>query len=457
MSATFTHLVARYGYLFIALILFIESAGVPIPGETALVTAAALAGGGRLSIVGVLLAAVFGTVTGGMTGYWMGVRGGQAVVARFGQAMRIDTDRLDRATRFFDRHGASALVVGRFIAIVRSFLGIFAGVAAMPPRRFALYNALGGLIWSLVFAAVGYLFGKNLPAVRRDLGRVSLVLALVVALVILLVVSWRWFSDNRSQVLSTMEARWRRLDARPWVLRLREKHPTVWRLFAFRFVRGEYLATHLFIGWLIALASLGVFGAITEDVVEGAPMTHADVALATALAASASAQLLAVLRIVGGIAGVQTIALVVAVVALILATRQNWLTFGAWITGYAGSVALDITLRRIVRRAELPHLPDLITNNLPQLPTGHTIEAIVAFGLIAHLLIRQTRSGPLRVLIVVLALALLSGIVAARLFLGTSYLSMESASIAAGVIWLATCISGLELAKHRRAIVAAVD
>jgi len=339
MSATFTHLVARYGYLFIALILFIESAGVPIPGETALVTAAALAGGGRLSIVGVLLAAVFGTVTGGMTGYWMGVRGGQAVVARFGQAMRIDTDRLDRATRFFDRHGASALVVGRFIAIVRSFLGIFAGVAAMPPRRFALYNALGGLIWSLVFAAVGYLFGKNLPAVRRDLGRVSLVLALVVALVILLVVSWRWFSDNRSQVLSTMEARWRRLDARPWVLRLREKHPTVWRLFAFRFVRGEYLATHLFIGWLIALASLGVFGAITEDVVEGAPMTHADVALATALAASASAQLLAVLRIVGGIAGVQTIALVVAVVALILATRQNWLTFGAWITGYAGSVA----------------------------------------------------------------------------------------------------------------------
>jgi membrane protein DedA with SNARE-associated domain len=457
MSATFTHLVARYGYLFIALVLFIESAGVPIPGETALVTAAALAGGGRLSIVGVLLAAVFGTITGGMTGYWIGARGGQAVVARFGQAMRIDAERLDRATRFFDRHGASAVVVGRFIAIVRSFLGIFAGVAAMPPRRFALYNALGGLIWSLVFSAVGYLFGRNLPAVRRDLGRVSLVLALVVALVILLVVSWRWFSGNRSQVLATMEARWRRLDARPWVLRLREKHPTVWRLFAFRFVRGEYLATHLFIGWLIALASLGVFGAITEDVVEGAPMTHADVALATALAASASAQLLAVLRIVGGIAGAQTIAVVVAVVALILATRQNWLTFGAWIAGYAGSVALDITLRRIVRRAELPHLPDLITNNLPQLPTGHTIEAIVAFGLIAHLLIRQTRSGPLRVLIVVLALALLGGIVAARVFLGTSYLSMESASIAVGVIWLATCISGLELAKHRRAIVAAVD
>jgi membrane-associated phospholipid phosphatase len=119
-------------------------------------------------------------------------------------------------------------------------------------------------------------------------------------------------------------------------------------------------------------------------------------------------------------------------------------------------VTLDMTLRRIVRRAELPHLPDLITNNLPQLPTGHTVEAVVAFGLIAHLLIREARSGTVRVLIVVLTLALLSGIVAARLFLGTSYLSTESASIATGVIWLATCISGLELAKHRRATVSAV-
>jgi membrane protein DedA with SNARE-associated domain len=456
MPGTLTHLVARYGYVFIALILFVESAGVPIPGETALVTAAALAGGGKLSIVGVFLAAVLGTVTGGMAGYWIGARGGQAVVARFGQAMRIDDARLDRATRFFDRHGASAVVVGRFIAVVRSFLGIFAGVAAMPRRRFAVYNAIGGLIWSLVFSAVGYLFGRNLPALRRDLGRVSLILALVLALVILLVVSWRWFTSNRSVLVGLMETRWRKLDARPWVLRLREKHPTVWRFVAFRFVRGEYLAMHLMIGWLISVSSLAVFGAITENVVEGAPMTHADVALAAGLAASASARLLDVLRVVGGIAGPQTIAIIVAVVALILAARQDWLTFGGWIAAYTGSVALDHTLRLIVRRAELPHLPDLITNNLPQLPTGHTVEAVVAFGLIAHLLIRQTRSAVLRVLIVMLTLALLSEIVAARLFLGTSYLSTESASIAAGVIWLAACVSGLELAKHRRATVVEV-
>src|SRR4051812_30113332 len=235
MSATLNELLSQYGYLFIAVFLFVESFGVPIPGETALVTAAALAGGGKLNIVGVFLAATFGSVTGGVTGYWVGQRGGQAIVIRFGRALRLDEQRLERARKFFEEHGASALIVGRFIAVVRSFLGIFAGVAAMPERRFTIYNALGGLIWSLTFSAVGYLFGKNIPAIMRDLGRVSLVLALVLALVILLVVSWRWFSANRSRIVAAMETRWQRLDARPWVLSLRETHPTVWRLFLFRF------------------------------------------------------------------------------------------------------------------------------------------------------------------------------------------------------------------------------
>src|SRR5258708_34071401 len=126
-----------------------------MPGATAFVPAAALAGGGRLSIVGVFLAAVLGTVPGGMAGYWIGARGGQAVVARFGQAMRINDARLDRATRFFDPHGASAVVGGRFIAVVRPVFGIFAAVPAMPPRRFAIYKAIGGRLRSRAFSARG--------------------------------------------------------------------------------------------------------------------------------------------------------------------------------------------------------------------------------------------------------------------------------------------------------------
>src|ERR1043166_4044770 len=159
MSSTLNELLAGYGYLAIALLLFVESIGIPIPGETALITAAALAGAGKMSVFGVFVAASVGTIAGGMTGYWMGARGGAAIINRFGRALRLDESRLSRARAFFDQHGPSALIVGRFIAVVRSFLGIFAGVALMPRRRFALYNALGGLVWSLAFTTVGFVAG----------------------------------------------------------------------------------------------------------------------------------------------------------------------------------------------------------------------------------------------------------------------------------------------------------
>jgi membrane protein DedA with SNARE-associated domain len=452
--SSLTDLLARYGYAVIALFLFIESIGVPIPGESALVTAAALAGRGRMSIAWVFLAAVVGTVSGGMSGYWIGVRGGHAIVGHFGRALRIDDQRLDRARIFFERHGASALLVGRFVAVVRSYLGIFAGVAAMAPRRFAAYNAIGSVVWSLVFTAVGYEFGVNLPRLTRDLGRVSLILSLLIALVILLVVAWRWFSANGAGLVSLLETRWKRLDSRAWVVQLRADHPTLWRLVIFQFAGGEYLAVHLMVGWLLSLGALGVFAAITGDVVVGAPLTHTDVLLAHRLGVLAGPTLLGILDVVGGVGGRVSIALITAMVALVLGARRSWLTLGGWLAAYAGAIALDLTLRRIVIRGELPLSSDLFDQHLTAtLPTGKTVGGVVIFGLIAHLLVIRARSAPLRVLVVSLTLLLVGAIVAARLFLGTSYLSIESASVASGVIWLAACISGLELAKHRRSTI----
>lgn len=444
-------LLARYGYLFIAVLLFIESVGIPIPGESALITAAAVAGSGAMSVFGVFIAALIGNIGGGMAGYWMGARGGQAVIARFGRVLRIDEARMARAHAFFAKHGASALIVGRYIAVVRSFLGIFAGVSAMPRRKFLAYNAIGGFLWSLTFTLVGFFFGKNLPALRRELGRVGIVLGVVSGLVILLVVGWRWFSANGPRVIAGMQERWRRFDTQPWVVNLRENHPTAWRLLFFKFARGEYLALHLSIGLVLSLAALVVFGALTEDVVEGAPLTQVDVALADGLRATATPMVLSVFKVTAAVGGPMTIAFIAAVVAGILIVRRAWLTLGGWLGAYGGAVILDVMMRRIVRRGELPLSPDLFqTELLAQLPTGHAVGAIVTFGLIAHLLIRRAGHGAIRVSIFTLTLGLLSTIVLARLFLGLSYLSTESASVAAGVLWLAASISGLELARFRR-------
>src|SRR5262249_45596804 len=150
--------VAQYGYALVAAFLMIEAAGLPIPGETALVTAAALAGRGTLSIVGGLIAGTLGTIVGGHARYWIGMRGGSALVQRHGRWIGLNEERSAKTHSFFAQHGAKTVALGRFVAFLRSFIGIFAGLSRMPPRVFTLYNALGGVVWVATFSILGYAF-----------------------------------------------------------------------------------------------------------------------------------------------------------------------------------------------------------------------------------------------------------------------------------------------------------
>ena len=97
--------VAHYGYVLVALFLFVETAGLPVPGETALVTAAALAGRGTLSIVGVVIASAIGTILGGHAGYWIGVHGGTTFIQKHGRWVGLNHERLAKTSRFIDQHG----------------------------------------------------------------------------------------------------------------------------------------------------------------------------------------------------------------------------------------------------------------------------------------------------------------------------------------------------------------
>jgi membrane protein DedA with SNARE-associated domain len=163
MHQTIPDLVASYGYLIIFLLVGIESFGIPLPGETALVTAAAFAAGGRLNIALVILSAAAGAIIGDNAGYWVGRTGGIALVRRYGRRFGLDEAKLKRAQDFFERHGAKTIFIGRFIALLRSWAAALAGVARMPYGTFMFYNALGGVIWAAVFGGLGYIFGRNLP------------------------------------------------------------------------------------------------------------------------------------------------------------------------------------------------------------------------------------------------------------------------------------------------------
>ena len=179
---TLTDLLTRYGSLLVAVAMITEGCGIPVPAETILVTAAALAARGTLSIWWIAVGGAAGGMVGGVAGYTIGARGGMRLIARFGAKMRIDEAKLDRARRFFARRGLVAVFLCRFIGFVRIFVPMVAGVARMPFGRFLAANAAGAIVSSACYAALGWFFGRDLPALEHHLTETTVVgVALIVA------------------------------------------------------------------------------------------------------------------------------------------------------------------------------------------------------------------------------------------------------------------------------------
>jgi membrane protein DedA with SNARE-associated domain len=170
---------ADYGYLAIFLIVGMESAGIPMPGETVLVAAAILAGQGKLHLYWVIGAAAAGAIVGDNCGYWIGREFGFPIAYRYGRYVRLDERRMKLGQYLFLKHGGKIVFFGRFVAILRAFAAFLAGVNHYNWERFFLFNAAGGIVWATIFGTGGYLLGHAFESYARPVGVVALVLAVV--------------------------------------------------------------------------------------------------------------------------------------------------------------------------------------------------------------------------------------------------------------------------------------
>ena len=162
MSSTLIdHLIATYGYYAIFALIALESIGIPLPGETALIAASIYAGSThRLNVFAIVVVATAAAVIGDNIGYWLGRRGGGAFVARYGRLVRLDAKKMKVGRYVFARRGFLVVFFGRFISILRTYAAFLAGLSRMPLGRFALANAAGGLVWAVGYAAAAYGLGS---------------------------------------------------------------------------------------------------------------------------------------------------------------------------------------------------------------------------------------------------------------------------------------------------------
>jgi len=152
-------LVEHYGLIALFILVMLESGGLPLPGETALVAAAIFASQGRLEIWQVITVAALAAIVGDNLGYWIGRTGGRGLLERFGPFKRWTERWLPWSERFFHRHGAKTVFIGRFFSVLRVTAAWMAGVAHMPWWRFFGWNAAGGICWAALIGLVAYYAG----------------------------------------------------------------------------------------------------------------------------------------------------------------------------------------------------------------------------------------------------------------------------------------------------------
>ena len=176
-----------YGYLVVFLLVMIESVGVPVPGETALIVGALYAGStGKLEIWGVIAAAIAGAIIGDNIGFAVGRYGGAKFLLKHGHKIRLHEGRLKIGIWLFRRHGGKVVFWGRFVSILRTWAAFLAGVNQMQWPRFLVFNAAGAIVWATAYGVAYYVFGDVLSrlstAIDVTLGVVGV--AVIVAFVV---------------------------------------------------------------------------------------------------------------------------------------------------------------------------------------------------------------------------------------------------------------------------------
>ena len=194
-----SRLLQSYTYPVLVALVLLESVGIPLPGEIALVTAAAYASLGHISIYIVIILAAAAAIVGGILGYLIGIKGGLPLVVRYGGYVGVKRSHIERTHAFFERNGAKTILFGRFIAILRTWAAVVAGAASMSFTKFVIYTSTGSIVWAIVFGFLGYNFGRDLPLLEKYISRASFAVLIIgaVAVAVFLIIQRRRSKPER--------------------------------------------------------------------------------------------------------------------------------------------------------------------------------------------------------------------------------------------------------------------
>jgi len=165
------HLLSAYGYGAVGVLVALEGLGIPLPGETALIVAAILAGTDHVfDIWFVIAAAAAGAVIGDNIGFWLGREFGYRFLIRYGHYIRVTVPRIKLGQYLFLRYGGRVVLFGRFVAILRMLGAFLAGANRLAWSRFIVFNAAGGIGWATLYGLGAYFLCREISGIATPIG-----------------------------------------------------------------------------------------------------------------------------------------------------------------------------------------------------------------------------------------------------------------------------------------------
>lgn len=448
-------LIEQYGYLVVLFGVMAESAGVPLPGETILIAAGLLAHQSRLDVGDVISFGILGAVVGDQIGYWTGRKGGRPFVLKWGRYVRITPEKLGRAEIFFARHGGKAVFLARFVAGLRVFGALTAGVSRMHWRTFIFYNVLGGAVWATAAVLAGYLLGGSLALVERWMGRATVLLAILLVLGVVLYLLYRWARDHPETI--------RRAAARFGGERLQaflQSPAGQWlrRRFSHQEVYGITLTGGLALVSLFAWA----FGGIVEDVLTRDPLVRVDRTVLSFFHSHGEPYLTTVVVVFEVLFSPELLlsaAALAGALLILLAWRRRGFAAGfsgtVLLTSAVGTGILVELFKFLFDRPRPPASLQLVRETGNGFPSAHAMTALVLGAAVWYLFSLRSQGSrggswqaKARFGLAVVVVVLLVG--AGRVYTGAHYPSDVLAGWALGGVWVSACLTAAEIFRRLR-------
>jgi membrane protein DedA with SNARE-associated domain len=193
LTSALSNAVATYGLVAIFLLMMAESCGLPFPSEVIMPTGGLLAASGHLNLVAAIVVGAVANLAGSLIAYWLAARFGEPLLLGPGRYIGIRRHHLELADGWFQRYGLAAVLVGRVLPVIRTYISFPAGLARVEIVRFSALTLVGALPWCAALALVGYELGKNYDRVSGPMEKGALVIAAIVAIVVVV-----WYVRGRS-------------------------------------------------------------------------------------------------------------------------------------------------------------------------------------------------------------------------------------------------------------------